>query len=97
MLRSSVFVVSFLLFVVTASFAATNHNSSSGSLQAHTLVLETNKKKDNQNNALEKKLKKAFKPLIQLKESIVPHLPQKELNSMKRLAFRLLIIARRYL
>ena len=46
---------------------------------------------------IKKKANELLKPLIEFKNAIEPHLPQKELRSLKRLAFKVLIIARRYL
>ena len=53
--------------------------------------------KDRKNNQLPDKFKKAVEPLVIFKEQLEEHLPQRELNTIKQMAFRILLMARRYL
>lgn len=53
--------------------------------------------KDNKNNDLKRELENAAEPLLILKAAIESHLPQRELNTIRRMAFQILLMARRYL
>ena len=60
----------------------------------HTSFTASKKRKNNQ---LPDEFQKAVEPLVVFKQQLEEHLPQKELNTIKQMAFRILLIARRYL
>ena len=97
MIRSTVFVLAILSFLAVSSVSVNQGSSDRLPTNYSLSQIDVDNSKNKQAEDLERKLEKAFKPLIQLKNSIVPHLPKKELNAAKRAAFRILLIAQRYL
>jgi len=99
----SVVVLRILILALVACSFSLNVSSVSGShppsaaplLQADTHDFATANK--NKNKELEKEVKKVLKPVIILKNALESHLPQKEVRTLKRLAFKVMLLARRYL
>lgn len=94
-LRSALFVLA--LGVLSSLSASTGHNAPHQLDARQDLPATHLKKNNNKKSELQKEVEKAIEPLLVLKQHLEAHLPQRELNTIKRMAFRILLIARRYL
>lgn len=96
------------LFVVMAFITATGKATSSNAVYEASQSLrssvdsnrqsnEVQSQKNNKDSKLREELEKAAEPLLVLKSAIENELPQEELNTIKKMAFQIFLIARRYL
>ncbi|MCG8316533.1 MAG: hypothetical protein MI976_25250 [Pseudomonadales bacterium] len=107
MIRSAllVFVVSTVLLSSMERHASIESRTQSGhpSMAASFHISDNIKVTDDikvtskKERQIKKKASEVLKPLIEFKNAVEPHLPQKELRTLKRIAFRVFLIARRYL
>lgn len=86
---------SFLAFAVCSllMMSAPGHTSSHN-IQVTQQTVEIGADKQSEAN---NKLKKALRPLLELKTAVEKEIPQKELNAIKQIAFKLFLVARKYL
>lgn len=97
MIRTAVAVLVCVLVISIAGFTSDTSLNSNAEPTSALKFESLTTKKNRQQRGLEKHLREAAQPLIQFKQAVERQLPQKELNTAKRLAFKLFLIARRYL
>ncbi|MCG8673334.1 MAG: hypothetical protein MI867_28350 [Pseudomonadales bacterium] len=97
MIRMALFSALFSCTMLLSNAAVQNSDdfglTSKGDLTVSLIEANKNKK----NKELQKRAEKVLEPIIQLKESIEAQIPEKELNTIKRVAFKVMLIARKYL
>ncbi|MDX1695715.1 MAG: hypothetical protein R3208_18255 [Ketobacteraceae bacterium] len=98
MIRMVLFVLAFTLAGASAK-SVSSHSvvTTPGAVLLSSEGPETSERKNKKDNKLQEEFEKALEPLIVFRNAIEAHLPQKEINAIKRTAFRILLIARRYL
>lgn len=77
------------LMLMSAPMQTSSHNLY---VTQQTIELGSDKQSEANN-----KLKKALRPLLELKTAVEKEIPQKELKAIKQIAFKLFLVARKYL